>query len=199
MPNNWSIFPGTLVNVCSPFRNSISPTPTGTCVDGIQVRRMYVACKNRSGFPGTMPVGSDSKHEDVSVQAILEGLGLIASPGEESPKSASFNTTHNIWPVPEASESTSPSQSTDDTLPRLVQENAPTCLRPQCRILREELVPPTITVPVARREEYHGATAFVVDPPRPQSGNLFWPPCQILPIGSRQPPTSSITALSRGV
>jgi hypothetical protein len=119
MPNNWSIFPGTLVNVCSPFRNSISPTPTGTCVDGIQVRRMYVACKNRSGFPGTMPVGSDSKHEDVSVQAILEGLGLIASPGEESPKSASFNTTHNIWPVPEASESTSPSQSTDDTLPRL--------------------------------------------------------------------------------
>jgi hypothetical protein len=106
-----------------------------------------------------MPVGSDSNHEDVSVQAILEGLGLISSLGKESPQSASFNTTHNIWPVPEASESTPPSQSTDDTLPRLVQENAPTCLQPQCRILREELVPPTITVPVARREEYHGATA----------------------------------------
>jgi hypothetical protein len=141
--------------------NSISPTPTSMCVDGIPVRRMYVACKNRSGFPGTMPVGSDSNHEDVSVQAILEGLGLISGPGEESPKSASFNTTHNIWPVPEASESTLPSQGTDDTLPRVVQENAPTCLQPQCRILREELVPPTITVPVARREEHHGATALL--------------------------------------
>lgn len=120
---------------------------------------MYVACKNRSGFPGSIPGGSDINDGDVSVQAILEGLGLISGPGEESPKSAGFDTTHSVCRVPETSESTTPSQITEDTVSGRVQENAPTSLRPQCRILREELVPPTITVPTAHQEEYHGAAA----------------------------------------
>ena len=46
---------------------------------------IYVACKNRSGFPGLMPVGSDIDDKDVSVQAILDRLGVVPKSGGESP------------------------------------------------------------------------------------------------------------------
>jgi hypothetical protein len=49
------------------------------------LRRMYLACRNQSDFPGETPAGNDNDDDQVSVQAILEGLGLIPSPGGESP------------------------------------------------------------------------------------------------------------------
>lgn len=84
-----------------------------------------------------MPVGSDLNDMDVSVQAILEGLGLIPRPGDESPASSGFDPIHDVWRVPEKLESITPPQSAEEVIRRLVQEHVPRSLCPQCRISHE--------------------------------------------------------------
>ena len=46
------------------------------------LRTLYVACKRNSGFPGKMPVRSDSNDSVISTHAILQGLGLITTEAE---------------------------------------------------------------------------------------------------------------------
>jgi hypothetical protein len=38
------------------------------------LRKLYLACKRRSGFPGNMPATVDSNENEISVHAILQGL-----------------------------------------------------------------------------------------------------------------------------
>ena len=40
------------------------------------LRRMYIACKNRSGFPSTMSTEVEGEDGTISIHAILQGLGL---------------------------------------------------------------------------------------------------------------------------
>jgi hypothetical protein len=64
------------------------------------LRRMYIACKSQSGFPGKMPAGSDVDDYNVPVQAILEGLGLIPNLEAENELFKSFDSfdqDQNAW------------------------------------------------------------------------------------------------------
>ena len=130
-------------------------------VMNVALRRMYIACKSRSGFPGTMPAGSDTGDDNVSVQAILEGLGLIPSPRGESSPYDSFDAHNNAWRVTEISKSTTPSQSTGDVVPGTVNEPVPTSLSAQCRTSYGSVVPSPIMVPPVQQSEYHGATTLL--------------------------------------
>jgi hypothetical protein len=47
------------------------------------LRKLYFACEHRSGFPGNMPATMDSNENDISVHAILQGLGLIKASSED--------------------------------------------------------------------------------------------------------------------
>lgn len=47
------------------------------------LRKLYLACKRRSGFPGNMPATVDGNENDISVHAILQGLGLVKAPSED--------------------------------------------------------------------------------------------------------------------
>ena len=49
------------------------------------LRRMYIACRNRTGFPGVMHAESEGNDRDVSIHAILQGLGLITNNEAENP------------------------------------------------------------------------------------------------------------------
>jgi hypothetical protein len=46
------------------------------------IRRLYGACIQGSCFPGEMPAGSDFGVDNVAIQAILEGLGLVKRVGQ---------------------------------------------------------------------------------------------------------------------
>jgi hypothetical protein len=122
------------------------------------LRRMYIACKNRSGFPGEMPASDDNDDNQVSVQAILEGLGLIPSPGGESPPYNNFDASHNVWRIPDKSESSTPSQNTEDVVPRMAEEHMHTSLLPQSRTSHAQVIPSPIVGPAVRQDEYHRAT-----------------------------------------
>ena len=39
---------------------------------------MFIACRDNSGFPGEIPLGSETEDGHVSIHAILQGLGLIS-------------------------------------------------------------------------------------------------------------------------
>jgi hypothetical protein len=106
-----------------------------------------------------MPLGCDRNDEHVSVRAILGGLGLIPSPGEEIPTYADVDVNHEVWRVHGKSESTKPSQSTEDTVPPVVKEHVPTSLRPRCRASHELLVPSTIAAPAEPQDEDPGVIA----------------------------------------
>src|SRR2546423_7970631 len=43
------------------------------------LRKLYLACTHRSGFPGRMPTGVDNNDNEVSAHAILQGLGLVTT------------------------------------------------------------------------------------------------------------------------
>jgi hypothetical protein len=47
------------------------------------LRKLYLACKHRSGFPGNMPATVDSNENDISVHTILQGLGLVKASSED--------------------------------------------------------------------------------------------------------------------
>ena len=102
-----------------------------------------------------MRIGDDINDADVSVQAILEGLGLISNPAEESPRSTSFDMVHNVPRVPEMSKSTTPPQDTEDTVPRLAHENGATSIQPQCRILHEVFIPPSEAMTLLSTHHVH--------------------------------------------
>jgi hypothetical protein len=122
------------------------------------LRRMYIACKNRSGFPGRMPAGSDGEDDNVSVPAILEGLGLIPTPGEENLLYDSFGATHSVWRVTDISKSTTPSQATEDMVPSMAKEHELTSRRPQCKVSHDQVATfPNMGLAV-RQDEYHGGT-----------------------------------------
>lgn len=125
------------------------------------LRRMYVACKSRSGFPGTMPVGSDDDNENVSVQAILEGLGLIPSPGVEVPPCDSFDAQHNVWRVMDTSKPTTPLLNSGDIIPSMVKEHLPPSLSAQGSTSHGKAMTSTINmVPPIRKDEYQGRTTL---------------------------------------
>ena len=42
------------------------------------LRRMYFACRDKTGFPGEIPAGSEIEDGHVSIHAIPQGLGLIS-------------------------------------------------------------------------------------------------------------------------
>jgi len=64
------------------------------------LRKLYLACKRRSGFPGNMPATVDSNENDISVHAILQGLGLIKASSEDffsrDSKDPVQNTEHPV-------------------------------------------------------------------------------------------------------
>jgi hypothetical protein len=67
------------------------------------LRKLYLACKRRSGFPGNMPVTVDSNENDISVHAILQGLGLVKASPEDVFSQDSKDPVQNIErPVREA-------------------------------------------------------------------------------------------------
>jgi hypothetical protein len=129
-----------------------------------------------------MPIGDDINDADVSVQAILEGLGLISSPAEESPKPTSFDTAHNVSRVPETSESTTPSQSIEDTVPRLAQENAASSIQPQCRILHEVFIPPTEAMTLLSTHHVHNLATDFAHPVKSYQLVLDGPPNRQTPF-----------------
>ena len=129
---------------------------------------MYIACKTRSGFPGTMPAGSESDADTVSVQAILEGLGLIHNPGGESPSYDSFDTNHTIsfdkhssfGHVTDTSKSTTPSRGMDDMIlirpPDSVSTFLPSPLPTQRRTPHDDVAASSVMAPALQQNEYPG-------------------------------------------
>lgn len=84
------------------------------------LRRMYFACRDRSGFPGKMPAGCDDDDADISIHAILQGLGLIPNNEQEIPSGDRYNLEHGTSRAAAGSMSTTPSQSA----PRIVSGTA---------------------------------------------------------------------------
>src|SRR5271167_3990874 len=100
------------------------------------LRRMYIACKSQSGFPGKMPAGSDIDDYNVPVQAILEGLGLIPSLEAERVSLESFDSfdqDRNVWRFGNISKSAMSSQAAENIVPSMVGEPVTTSLRAQSR------------------------------------------------------------------
>ena len=127
------------------------------------LRRMYIACKSQSGFPGKMPAGSDIDDYNVPVQAILEGLGLI--PGLEAESASfesfdSFDQYRNVWHFGDISKSAMSSQTTENIVPSMVGEPVTTSLRAQSRNSDDSTATSSFVVPAVRKDSFQPAVAL---------------------------------------
>jgi hypothetical protein len=137
------------------------------------LRRMYIACKSQSGFPGKMPAGSDTDDYNVPVQAILEGLGLIPSLEAESVSFESFDNfdqDRNVWHYGDISKSAMPSQATENIVPSMVRGPVTTSLRAQSRNSDDSAITSPFVVPAARKDSFQPAVAL---PHRINNGTTF--------------------------
>lgn len=81
------------------------------------IRRMYIACKENDCFPGELP--TDEHDTNISIHAILEGLGLLTdgmlpfdtpvSPSDESGSRRQSQSTNSVRPPRADSGSSNPS------------------------------------------------------------------------------------------
>jgi hypothetical protein len=124
------------------------------------LRRMYIACKSQSGFPGKMPAGSDVDDYNVPVQAILEGLGLIPSLEAENVLFESFDSfdqDRNAWQFGDISKSAMSSQVTENIVPSMVRGPVTTSLRAQSRNSDNSAGTPPFVVPAVRKDNFQPA------------------------------------------
>jgi hypothetical protein len=127
------------------------------------LRRMYIACKSQSGFPGKMPAGSDVDDYNVPVQAILEGLGLIPSVEAEGVSFESFDGSdrdRNVGHFGEISKSSIPSQATANIVPGMARGPAATSLRALSRNSDNSTTTSSFVVPTVRKDSFQPAMAL---------------------------------------
>ena len=137
------------------------------------LRRMYIACKSQSGFPGKMPAGSDVDDYNVPVQAILEGLGLIPNLEAENVLFESFDSfdqDRNAWQFGDISKPAMASQPAEHIVPSMVRGPATTALRAQSRNSDTSAVTSPFVVPAAHKDNFQPATAL---PHRINYGTTF--------------------------
>jgi hypothetical protein len=127
------------------------------------LRRMYIACKSQSGFPGKMPAGSDIDDYNVPVQAILEGLGLIPSleAGRVSLESFdSFDQDRNVWRFGNIPKSEMSSQAAENIVPSMVGEPVATSLRAQSRNSDHSTTTSSFVAPAVHKDSFQPAMAL---------------------------------------
>jgi hypothetical protein len=137
------------------------------------LRRMYIACKSQSGFPGKMPAGSDVDDYNVPVQAILEGLGLIPSLEAENVPFESFDSSdqdRNVWQFGDISKSAMSSQATENIVPSMVRRPVTTSLRALSRHSDDSAATSPFVVPAVRKDNFQPAMAL---PHRINNGTTF--------------------------
>jgi hypothetical protein len=127
------------------------------------LRRMYIACKSQSGFPGKMPAGSDIDDYNVPVQAILEGLGLIPSLEAESVSIEgfdSFDQDRNVWHFGDISKSAMPSQAAENIVPSMVEGPVTTSFRAQSRNSDDSTTTSSFVVPAVHKDSFQPVMAL---------------------------------------
>jgi hypothetical protein len=127
------------------------------------LRRMYIACKSQSGFPGKMPAGSDTGDYNVPVQAILEGLGLIPSLEAERVSLESFDSfdqDRNVWHFGNISKSEMSSQAAENIVPSMVGGAVATSLRAQSRNSDDSTTTSSLVAPAVRKDSFQLAMAL---------------------------------------
>lgn len=127
------------------------------------LRRMYIACKSQSGFPGKMPAGSDIDDYNVPVQAILEGLGLIPSLEAGRVSLESFDSSdqdRNVWRFGNIPKSEMSSQAAENIVPSMVEEPVATSLRAQSRNSDYSTTTSSFVAPTVHKDSFQPAMAL---------------------------------------
>lgn len=100
------------------------------------IRRMYVACKNNSGFPGQLPPQHEGDDDgDVSIHAILQGLGLISNDETDTPQYDLWETGRRRSNETNSLMSSIPPRDTATLVPSLATEIFPSLLYPDNGVL----------------------------------------------------------------
>jgi len=104
------------------------------------IRRMYVACKNNSGFPGQLPPQHEGDDDsDVSIHAILQGLGLISNHETDTQQYDLWETGHRRSNEANSFIPSIPPQDTTTPVPSSATESFPSLLYPDNGVLHSGL------------------------------------------------------------
>ncbi len=118
------------------------------------LRRMYIACRNRNGFPGVMPAESEDNDDDVSIHAILQGLGLIRNNEAEDPYDE-YDMGHRASGKIHASIPNAPLTTLPAPAHSILTSNLPSSFESEQGSPHTGLVRSTMTSPTDPSNDYH--------------------------------------------